>query len=80
MVMFEVSPGQRTAFKNASSVDIWVYDHLILIIIGILALIWLLLIFLGTFGDREKNVFDSMYEFSFAVFVLIAVGVLIHFT
>ena len=79
MVMFEVNQQQQDAFKSASGVDIWIYDHLILIIIGILALIWLLLIFIGTFGDRDKSVFDAMYEFSFAVFVLIAVGVLIHF-
>ena len=79
--MFEMSANQIQAFQNATDgISADTFCRTILFLIGLFATIWLMLIFIGTIKSNKKSIFESVYEFSFAVCVYIMIGVLIYYT
>lgn len=79
--MFEMNAKQQAAFKAASDgVSATAFCHLILFFIGVITTVWLVLVFMGTMKNKTRNVYDSLYEFAFAVAVYIAIGTVIYFT
>ena len=79
--MFEASEKQKQAFQAAThGLSVEVYAHAILFLIGTLATIWLLLVFIGTIKNSERSIYESLYEFAFAVGLYIATGIVIYYT
>lgn len=79
--MFSMSTDQLAAFKMATNgTGAMTFCHLILFLIGVCATIWLLLIFIGTMKSNTKPIYESIYEFAFAVGVFTAIGVVIYYT
>lgn len=79
--MFEMNAKQQAAFKAASDgVSATTFCHLILFFIGVVTTVWLILVFMGTMKNPNRSVYDSLYEFAFAVAVYIAIGTVIYFT
>lgn len=80
--MFEMSVQQKQAFSDATNgVTALTFGHAVLFLIGLVATIWLFMIFLGTVGNKKKDrsIFESLKEFSWAIAIFIAVGVIIYY-
>ncbi len=81
MSSFDMTPTQSDAFKAATDgVSALTFDHFVLFMIGGLATIWLLLVFLGTVKNEQKSIYSAMYEFSFGVAIYITIGIIIYYT
>ena len=81
--MFEMTSQQEKAFSDATNgISATVFNHLILFIIGVLATIWLLLIFIGTWYEiknQKMSVGEALSKIAFAIFTYIAVGSMIFY-
>jgi hypothetical protein len=81
--MFDMTSEQLKAFSDATNgISATVFNHLILFIIGVLATIWLLLIFVGTWQEvknQKMHVGEALSKITFAVFTYIAVGSMIFY-
>ena len=79
--MFEMTDQQKQAFSDATNgVSAQTFNHSILFLVGALAIIWLLMVFIGTIKNKERSLYESLQEFAWAVFIFVAVGVVIYFT
>ena len=79
--MFDMTDTQKQAFSDATSgMSAISLNHLVLYLIGALATIWLAMIFVGTFKNRQKEVSEQLTEFAFAVFLFTCIGVVVYFT
>jgi cytochrome c biogenesis protein CcdA len=78
--MFEMSHLQQQAFEAATGTSARTYCHFFLFVIGALATIWLLLVFMGTIKSTRKETFESLYEFAWAIGIYIAIGGVVYFT
>lgn len=83
MIVFEMSPQQFQAFKDATGgVDAYMFNHLILFVIGLLATIWLLLIIMGIWQkvrSQKLDLGEALGKIAFAALIYIAVGSMIFF-
>lgn len=80
--MFDMSAQQKQAFSGATNgLSALTFSHVVLFLIGVIATIWLFLIFLGTVGSKNKDrsIFESLKEFAWAIAIFIAVGVIIYY-
>lgn len=78
--MFDMTTSQKQAFLDASGVSALNFNHLILFAIAILATVWLLLFFLGTYKSLRQNkihVGEALFAFSIALFIYIGIGAII---
>ena len=78
--MFEMTAEQQQAFQAAThGTAATTFCHVILYCIGVAATIWLILVFIGTMKNKERSVYDSVYEFAFGVGIYIAIGTVIYY-
>lgn len=81
--MFDMNTQQLQAFKDATGgVDAYVFNHLILFVIGLLATIWLLLIVMGIWQKvytQKIDLGEALGKIVFAAMIYIAVGSMIFF-
>lgn len=81
--MFDMTVEQKQAFQDATNgIQAYIFNHLILFLVGFLATIWLLLIVIGTWGDIKSHKIDlgeALGKIAFAAFIYIAVGSMIFF-
>ena len=79
--MFDMTSQQKSAFQAATNgVSAATYCHAILFFVGAIATIWLFLIFMGTIKNNKRSIYDSLYEFVFAIGIFIAIGVVVYYT
>lgn len=79
--MFEMNAAQTDAFSNATNgMTADSFCHVIIFLIGALATFWLFMVFVGTIKSNKKSIYESLYEFSFAVCIFTILGVVIYYT
>ena len=80
--MFEMTSQQTQAFSDATNgVSALDFNHLILFCIGAFAIIWFLLVFVGTWKallDKKIDMGDAFARLATGIFVLVATGALIY--
>lgn len=81
--MFEMTFEQQQAFKDAASgTSALVFNHIILMVIGLFATIWLIIFFMGTWvalRQHKIDIGDALLKFALAVSIYVSVGSMIYF-
>jgi hypothetical protein len=78
--MFEMSDAQSNAFTDATNgMTSKIMCDFILIMIGAVATWWLFMAFIGLFKRKDVSVYESMYDFAWAIALYILTGVICYF-
>lgn len=80
--MFEMTTQEEQAFQDAANVTAMSFTHAILFVAGLLATIWLMLLFIGishALLARQIDMGEALSKLAFAAFIYVLIGVLIYF-
>lgn len=78
--MFDMTDVQKQAFEAATNgLSAEQFGHLVLFLVGVLALIWYLFVVTGSIKNNQRPMLDNIYDVGVATGILIAVGAMIYY-